>query len=96
MSSILMLVVIFAIFYFFMIRPQKNREKEIQKQRNSMRAGDKVVTSGGIFGKIKEIGDNSITIEIANNVNISVRKTDIFPIQSDASANTSSQEVTKQ
>lgn len=94
-SSIIMIILIFVIFYFFMIRPQKKREKEIQSQRSALKAGDKVITSGGIFGKIKEISDNSVVIEIANNVNISVRKTDIYPDPSDLASNNASNEVTK-
>ena len=54
-SGILMMVVIVAIFYFFMIRPQQKRQKEIQKAREALKVGDKVITAGGIYGKIKEI-----------------------------------------
>jgi preprotein translocase subunit YajC len=79
-SSIIMLVAIFAIFYFFMIRPQKKRQEEITKFRNALSVGDTVVTSGGVHGKIKEIKDNTMVIEIANNVNITVDKTSIFSL----------------
>ena len=54
MSSILMMVALIAIFYFFMIRPQTKRQKEIRKFRESLTTGDKIVTAGGLFGKIKE------------------------------------------
>ena len=64
-SGILMMVVIVAIFYFFMIRPQQKRQKEIQKAREALKVGDKVITAGGIYGKIKEIGDVYMMIEIA-------------------------------
>ena len=56
-TGIIMMVVIVAIFYFFMIRPQQKKQKEIQKARESLKVGDKVITAGGIYGKIKEIGD---------------------------------------
>ena len=79
-SSILMLIAIFAIFYFFMIRPQKKRQEEIKKFRDALSLGDSVVTSGGIHGKIKEINDNTMVLEIANNVNITVDKASIFAI----------------
>ena len=52
-SGILMMVIIVAIFYFFMIRPQQKKQKEIQKAREALKVGDKVITSGGIYGKIK-------------------------------------------
>ena len=71
-SGILMMVVIVAIFYFFMIRPQQKKQKEIQKAREALKAGDKVITAGGIYGKIKEIGDTYMLIEISDGVRIRV------------------------
>ena len=65
MSSILMMVALIAIFYFFMIRPQTKRQKEIRKFRESLTTGDKIVTAGGLFGKIKEVKSDSFIIEIA-------------------------------
>ena len=85
MTGILMMVLIFAIFYFFMIRPQSKRQKEIKKQRDAMKAGDKVITSGGIYGKIRDIkDDNSVIIEIADNVRIKVDKGSVFISAQDA------------
>ena len=78
-QTILMMVLIFAVFYFFMIRPQQKRQKEIRKQRESMKPGDKVVTSGGIYGKIRDLKeDGTVTIEIAENVRIKVDKSSVF------------------
>ncbi len=77
-SGILMMVVIIAIFYFFMIRPQTKKQKEIQKAREALRTGDAIVTSGGIYGKIKDIGDNYMVIEIADGVKIRVDKNSIY------------------
>jgi preprotein translocase, YajC subunit len=77
-----MMIAIFAIFYFFMIRPQKKRQEEIKKFRDALQVGDEVVTSGGIHGKIKEINDNTMIVEIANNVNITVDKASIFSLGS--------------
>lgn len=77
-SGILMMIVIVAIFYFFMIRPQQKKQKEIQKSRAALQPGDKVITAGGIYGKIKEIGDTYMMIEIADGVRIRVDKTSIF------------------
>jgi preprotein translocase subunit YajC len=76
--SILMIVAMIAIFYFFMIRPQQKRQKDIQKAREAMKTGDKVVTAGGIHGRIKEVGENSMLIEIAEGVRIRVDKASIY------------------
>jgi len=85
-SMIIMLVAVFAIMYFMMIRPQQKRQKEIQKMRESMKVGDHVVTAGGIHGKIKEINDTNFLIEIADNVKIKVDKASVFASSSDVPA----------
>jgi len=59
-SGILMMVLIFVVFYFFMIRPQTKRQKEIKAQREAMKQGDRVVTSGGIYGKIRDIKETTV------------------------------------
>lgn len=84
MMSIIMLVLIFVVFYFFMIRPQTKKQKEIQKQRAAMKAGDSVITSGGIYGKIKEVKENTLLIEVAENVRIKVDKNSVFVTADDA------------
>jgi len=81
-----MMIVIFAIMYFMMIRPQQKRQKEIQKMRENMKVGDKVVTAGGIHGKIKEINDTNFLVEIAENVRIRVDKASVFASSSDVPA----------
>ena len=83
-SGILMMVVIVAIFYFFMIRPQQKKQKEIQKAREALKAGDKVITAGGIYGRIREIGDIYMMIEVANGVTIRVDKSSVFASAKDA------------
>ena len=82
-SSIIFLVLIVAVFYFFMIRPQSKRQKEIKKQREAMKQGDSVVTSGGIYGKVKDIKETTITIEIADKVLIKVDKNSVFATAED-------------
>ena len=82
-SSIIMMVALVAIFYFFMIRPQTKRQKEIRKFREALSVGDKVVT-GGIYGKIKEIKDNIIVLEIADNVRIRIDKSSIYATAADS------------
>ena len=78
MSSILMMVAFIAIFYFFMIRPQTKRQKEIRKFRESLTTGDKIVTAGGLFGKIKEVKSDSFIIEIAENTRVRIAKDSVF------------------
>ncbi len=77
-SGILMMVVIVAIFYFFMIRPQQKKQKEIQKAREAMKPGDRIVTAGGIYGRIKEIGDTYMLIEVSDGVRIRIDKASVF------------------
>ena len=62
MQQILMLVMIIVIFYFFMIRPQQKKQKELKKFRESMAVGDKVVTIGGIHGKILSVDESTVLI----------------------------------
>lgn len=83
-NGILMMVVIVAIFYFFMIRPQQKKQKEIQKAREALTIGDNVITAGGIYGKIKEIGDVYMTIEVAHGVNIRIDKSSVYASVADA------------
>lgn len=83
-SGLIMMVVVIAIFYFFMIRPQQKRQKDIQKAREALKVGDKVVTAGGIYGKIKEIGDIYMLIEISDGVRIRIDKTSVFASTEDA------------
>jgi len=83
-SGIIMMVVIIAIFYFFMIRPQQKKQKDIQKAREALKVGDKVITAGGIYGKIKEIGDIYMLIEISDGVRIRIDKTSVFASSEDA------------
>lgn len=73
-----MIIAIIAIVYFMMIRPQRKRQKEIDNFRKGLQPGQEVVTSGGIYGKIKEINDNIVVLEVAHNVNIRVDKSTIF------------------
>ena len=79
-TFLIIIVAIFAIMYFFMIRPQQKKQKEIQKFRNSLEPGMEVVTYGGIHGTVKEIDDakNVVTLEVARDVKIKVEKTHIF------------------
>ena len=80
MPMILMMVAIFAIMWFFMIRPQQKKQKEIQKWRNSITAGTNVVTAGGIYGVVRSINeaDNILEVEIASGVRIRVDRNSVY------------------
>lgn len=75
-----MIVALFAIMYFFMIRPQQKRQKEIQNFRNSITVGQAVVTAGGIYGVVRQINenDNTLMIEVANGVRIKVDRNSVY------------------
>ncbi len=80
MSFIIMMVAIFAIMYFFMIRPQQKRQKEIQNFQNTLTEGTEVVTGGGIYGTVKKIdlATGIIEVKIADGVVIKVDKGSVF------------------
>ena len=77
-TFIIMMVAIFAIMYFFMIRPQNKKQKEIINFRKNLEVGQSVVTAGGIYGKIKELEDNVVVLEIAAGVKIRIDRNSIF------------------
>ena len=77
-SFIIMMIVIFAIMYFFMIRPQNKKQKEIQNFRNNLQVGQDVISAGGIYGKVKAIEGNVIVLEIASGVKIRIDKNSIY------------------
>jgi preprotein translocase subunit YajC len=70
---LLMPIILIAIMYFLMIRPQMKRQKEHKAMLEKIKRGDEVLTNGGIAGKVTDIGDNFITIEVADNVRIRVQ-----------------------
>ena len=74
MPSMIFLVLIIVVFYFFMIRPQMRRQKEMKNFRESLQKGDKIVTTGGIYGKITAIKENIISINVGNDVILDVDK----------------------
>jgi len=73
-ASFLPIILIVFVFYFFMIRPQINRQRDDEKFRSEMKKGDKVVTIGGIHGKINQIKESKIILEISENTRISIEK----------------------
>ena len=79
-SMILMMLAIFAIMYFFMIRPQQKKQKEIRNFQNSLAEGMRIITAGGMYGTVKKVNleNNSIDVEIAKGVVINVDKNYVF------------------
>ncbi len=78
MTTLVPLLLVFVIFYFFMIRPQMKRQKEMTNFRNAIAKGDKVVTTGGIYGKVVEVSETTIVMEIANDVKVKVDKSAVM------------------
>ncbi len=81
-TSLLPLVLIFVVFYFLLIRPQTKRAKEHKAMVAALAVGDEVVTSGGMLGRITEVGDQFLTVEVAEGVRVKVQRhtvTSILP-----------------
>ena len=76
----IMIGIFFAIMYFMIIRPQQKRSKDHRKLIESLSKGDEIVTSGGVLGKILKVGDNSVTLEIAEGVAIKLQKHSISSV----------------
>ena len=83
LTSLLPLLLVFVVFYFFMIRPQMKRQKEMTAFRSSISRGDKVVTTGGLYGKVVDVTDNVVTVEIANDVKVRIDKNAVLRDPSD-------------
>ncbi len=84
--TILMMGGIIVVFYFFMIRPQQKKQKALQEARNAMQIGDKVITAGGVHGKIKEVGETYFIVEIADNVKIKIDKASVYSAEAPAAS----------
>lgn len=76
-EGIFMLLAMFAIFYFLLIRPQQKRAKQHKEMIDAIKAGDQVVTAGGIHGKVVSVQDKSVTLEIATGVRVKVNRISI-------------------
>lgn len=83
-GTIAMFGLIIVVFYFFMIRPQQKKQKAVQEARLAMKVGDKIITAGGVHGKIKEIGESYFLIEIADSVRIKIDKASVFAVADNA------------
>ena len=74
MDMLIMLIAMIAIMYFFMWRPEKKRRKQMEEFRQGLKEGDKVITAGGIYGTIKEVGQTTLVIEIDHSSTVRVDK----------------------
>ena len=74
LAGLLPLVLIFVVFYFFLIRPQQKRQKEHREMVGNLAKGDEVTTAGGLLGRITEVNDNFVKLEVADNVVLTVQK----------------------
>lgn len=73
-GAILPFAILFVVFYFLLIRPQQKRAKEHRKMIDNLAKGDEIVTAGGLVGKVVDLGDNFIEMEVADNVRVKVQR----------------------
>ena len=79
----IMLILIFVVMWFFMIRPQRKQQKELAEFRNALKKGDKVVTVGGIYGEIVEVSEKTVLIKVDGDVKLRVDKQGLVKDYSD-------------
>jgi len=80
LGSMLPLLLMFVVLYFVMIRPQMKRQKETRNMLSALAKGDEVATAGGVLGKITELGDQYLTLEIANGVNVRMQRSAVIQV----------------
>jgi len=72
--TFLPLILVFVVFYFFMIRPQMKKQKEMTTYRSSLKRGDKVVTTGGVYGKVYEVKENYVLMDVGGDIKLKIDK----------------------
>jgi preprotein translocase subunit YajC len=72
--TFLPLILVFVVFYFFMIRPQMKKQKEMSSYRSSLKRGDKVVTTGGLYGRVSEVKENYVMMDVGADIKLKVDK----------------------
>ena len=82
-SMWIMLILIFVVMWLFMIRPQRKQQKELEKFRSSLKKGSKVITAGGIYGRVGEVQETTLLVEIDSNVKIRIDKNSVVKDPSD-------------
>ncbi|MFP4686751.1 MAG: preprotein translocase subunit YajC [bacterium] len=81
LSLVVMMAIIFGIFYFLVIRPQKNEQQRHQAMISNIKKGDRVVTAGGIHGQVSSVSDDTIKIKIAKDIKLKVNRTSIMQVK---------------
>lgn len=76
-SLIIFLILLFGVFYFLLIRPQRKRQKDHQKMMEELKVGDKVITAGGIYGKVESLGEDSVVIRVESDAKIRVARNSV-------------------
>jgi preprotein translocase subunit YajC len=72
--TFLPLILVFVVFYFFMIRPQMKKQKDLNQYRTSLKRGDKVITTGGIYGRVHEVKDNYVMVDVGGDIKLKIDK----------------------
>lgn len=85
-SGLFMMVIIFGIFYFILIRPQQKKVKEHKKMVEELKKGDKIVTSGGIYGMVEGAGPNTLTVKIAEGTKVKIARSSVATVLTDEEA----------
>lgn len=81
MNTLMMFGLMFAVLYFFMIRPQQKKQKEHQELLAGLKRGDEVITQGGLIGKVAKVADSEVTIEISEGVKVKVVKQTVLDVR---------------
>lgn len=83
-EGLIMLVLMFAIFYFLLIRPQQKRAKQHRELVSALKTGDQVVTAGGLHGKVAAVEESTVSVEVATGVKIKLNRASITEVKGDA------------
>ncbi len=85
-SSFIPLILMFVIFYFLLIRPQQKKAKEHREMVNALKKGDRIITTGGLHGRVTAVGDNVLTVEIAEKVRVKIARGNVGAVDSPSRA----------
>ncbi len=86
LMTFLPFILIIVVFYFFMIRPQAKKQKDLRTYRESLKKGDRIVTTGGIYGKVVDIKDNVVVVDVGEQVRFKIDKSAVLKDASDLPA----------
>lgn len=77
LEMLFLMGLMFVIFYFLLIRPQQKRNKEHQQMVQNLKAGDRIITAGGLYGRVTGVADNTLTVEIAEKVRVKINRSSV-------------------